>query len=234
MLAEYDVEGRHGLEAALRRYAVPPRNSRDSVSERAWLINSSDAHRGEVSRTDRVVCALLADDFMSAAHYVETAGPVGAALVCLRSAVVARRLRATRGDSADSLAAQATQFRDEIARDVLVPASDRRVWKGSYAPATRLFEDLTRAGTQPTSTPLVCVSRALAPRSLLSRRAFATTFCARLAALQLLIARADGVSREDCIRQQAALTIAYLAGGAVELASGRLHLGDDPNTDQED
>src|SRR5215211_4227106 len=93
ILDEYSLEARLGLEAALRRNALPPTGG-ETVTDSQWLLDTPPEYRNEVCRTDRALSALLSGDHLAAARHVETAGPVGAALICLRVAVQAQRLLA--------------------------------------------------------------------------------------------------------------------------------------------
>lgn len=227
-LSEYKMELREGLEAALRRFAMPLPSSTESVTAGRWVVRSSEAHRDEMSRTDRALCALLLGDHLSAAQYVETAGPVGAALICLRSSVLSRRSAVTDGVGGTlNIDRRSRSSIEAISRDVLIPPSDWNVWVDSFGPAEDLFRAMTQREVTLPAPPLAMVSRCLAPRSLLSRQAFATVFLARFAAVLCTSEAGRGVSSGECAKQQAALTIAYLNGGAVDLADGRLRLEND-------
>src|SRR5207245_6727594 len=90
MIAEIEWEARRGLEDTVRSIAFA---GSDAVvaDETAWTLGTDDHHRRLLTIADRAVCALLSGDELAAAGEVEAAGPVGAALACLRAVVAAQR-----------------------------------------------------------------------------------------------------------------------------------------------
>lgn len=235
LMDEYDLEARLGFEATLRRYAFPPATGPEEVTGLRWVLGSPAAHRQEICRTDRALCALLSGDQLTAAYEVEAAGPIGAGLMCLRASVHAQRHLADDGETGrgDGIATPpAGEYLDAVTRCVAIPTSDQMVWTDAATAATRLCRllVLTPLPAERPCGPLAILAEAMTARSLLARRAFAAAFVAHLAAMLRVRAEAHGSSALDCARRHAALTVAYLEGRQVTFDNGKLCLDRPPDS----
>jgi len=233
ILDEYSLEARLGLEAALRRNALPPTGG-ETVTDSQWLLDTPPDYRNEICRTDRALSALLSGDHLAAASHVETAGPVGAALICLRVAVQAQRLLAqdSATDSSNELQAdRAARYLAALTQCVAIPPPDRRVWDDATIPAADLYRRLLY-NPPATEPPLTVVARDVVARSLLCRQAFAATFLANFAALLHITEESNGGSALDCAKRHTAMTIAYLDGHSVAWDEDRLRLDTPPTAEE--
>src|SRR5206468_4910378 len=91
-----------------------------------WTLRSDPELRREITRADRVVCALLCRDTLAAARELETARPPGAPLACLRLAVHAQREHAEGKvrDAGVEIAATAAAYLCGLTIQVAVPPED--------------------------------------------------------------------------------------------------------------
>jgi len=231
LVVEFETEARLGLAQAMRTTVIPSAPGDEVEDSRTWRLRSSSSLRHEVTRADRMLCALLCDDVLAAAHELETVGPLGAAIACLRVAVHAQRRLATipAPTAVHHQFAQAgTAYRDTLTPQVAVPTADSWVWEGDLGSAAGIADALVfRQLPGPAQQgPLALIAAALADRAPLGRRAYAAVFAAYGAGLLRVLAEEDGSTALECSREWAALTIAYLDGHHVELRDGRLHLND--------
>jgi len=229
---EYAAEARFGLEIALRNSAFPPSAGADVVAESTWQLNSPAGYRTEVSRADRAVCALLSGDELAAAREIETAGPVGTVLMCLRCTVHAQRshldgVSADQGETGLLRGVSAAEYVTMLTQSVAVPVPDRPVWTTAAESAQVLADQFvfTPLPAARERGPLSALAEAVVARSLLARRAFAAVFVAHFASLLRTSGEERGLTAMDCAREYAALTIAYLEGRNVTIdAAGKLQL----------
>lgn len=223
---EIEAEARLGLAPALRSIAMAG-GDRAEASLR-WTLRSDPELRREIARADRVVCALLCGDALAAARELETAGPLGAPLACLRLAVHAQRTHAGEQipDADAEIATTAAAYLRDLTLQVAVPADDAWVWQTGLADAAPLAERLVLhpLPSERPHGPLALIAAAMADRALLYRRAYTVVFAGYGAGLLHIAGTRHGRAPIDSARQWAALTIAYTEGRDVRVREGRLHI----------